>query len=277
MNVLEAMAAATRERVKREKERVPFLELERKVREGEGAEREKPLGFKEALFQKSPLFPIIAEWKRRSPSEGLLAKEGQTLEETVSAYEKGGAAALSILTEPQFFAAREGDFSGAAQRTRLPLLKKDFILDPYQIYQAKAQGARAILLMVSLVQGRELEALYREALGLGLDSLVEVHTLEEGQEALKMGATLIGVNSRNLKNLETRLEVAQGLLPRLKSLAPPGTLLVAESGVHGPEDILRVKEAGAEAALVGTYLMRSPDPERALQDLTRATVEARGA
>ncbi|MBT9259892.1 MAG: indole-3-glycerol-phosphate synthase [Clostridiales bacterium] len=277
MDVLEAMAAATRERIRREKERVPLSQLEKKVAAMEASGREERPRFREALLGKDPFFPVIAEWKRRSPSEGLLLRDGQTLETTLLAYQRGGAAALSILTEPAFFSAEEGDLALAAKKTRLPLLKKDFILDPYQIYQAKAEGAGAILLMVSLVKGEELKVLYREALALGMDRLVEVHTLGEAEEALEMGADLIGVNSRNLKNLETRLEVAEDLLPRLRDLAPPGTLLVAESGIQGPDDILRVREAGAQAALVGTYLMRSPDPAQTLEELTRATVKARGA
>jgi len=222
--------------------------------------------FKAALCR--PGLSVIAEVKFASPSAGRI-RPPEDFEAVVGGYIRAGAAALSILTEPEFFA---GDLAYLERARRLadrpgrpvPLLQKDFIVTEYQVYEARAAGADAILLIVAALSPADLKNLLGLARRLGLEALVEVHTRAELEVALDAGATVIGVNNRNLKTLAVDLDTCL----RLRPLIPAGVVTVAESGLKSPDDVRRVAAAGYDAILVGEALMRAPDPGRALAQLT---------
>lgn len=207
---------------------------------------------------------VIAEIKRRSPSAGPLAPH---LDPATQAklYEEGGAAALSVLTEPHFFAGSMEDLKSARDATGLPVLCKDFIVDDVQIHLARAAGADAVLLIVAALAEAELGALLETAVGLGLDVLVETHNREEVEIANRIGARLVGVNNRDLHTFVTDLATAE----RLASLVS-GAVRVAESGVSSPEGAARMARAGYDAILVGEALVRSDDPARLVAELRAA-------
>lgn len=224
--------------------------------------------FASALGQ--PGLSVIAEVKFASPSAGVI-RSAADFEAVVTGYVRAGAAALSILTEPEFFGGDLSYLDRARQLTErlgraLPLLQKDFIVTDYQVYEARAAGADAILLVVAALDPADLKNLLGLARRLGLEALVEVHTGAELEVALEAGATIIGVNNRNLKTLEVDPDTCL----RLRPLIPPGVLTVAESGLRSPDDLRRVAAAGYDAVLVGEALMRAPDPGRALANLTGA-------
>jgi indole-3-glycerol phosphate synthase len=214
---------------------------------------------------------VIAEFKRRSPSRGVIRDDLQPTA-VAQAYEIGGAAALSVLTEEQYFAGSLEDLQQARAATLLPTLRKDFIVDPYQVREAWVAGADAVLLIVAIVSDHELRRLMATTRELGLDALVEVHTAVELDKALAVEAEIIGVNNRDLGTLDVRLETSLELATRI----PDGVLKVSESGIRTGEDVSRVRAAGYDAVLVGEHLMSSPDPHRALEKLIRdaAGVEA---
>jgi len=213
---------------------------------------------------------VIAEFKRASPSKGEI-RAGALVSETVRAYERGGAAALSILTEADFFRGSLADLSEAKAATRLPLLRKDFIFDEYQVHESAAAGADALLLIVAALDDAALRKLLRlTELELGMDALVEVHDARELERAQSAGARLIGVNNRDLRTFEVSLETSF----ELAALAPAGTLLVSESGLRDAGDIERLRARGFGAFLVGETLMRAENPERALRALTGGVGEA---
>jgi indole-3-glycerol phosphate synthase len=208
---------------------------------------------------------LIAEFKRRSPSRGVIREE--LAPSTVArAYEAGGAAALSVLTEPEFFGGRLEDLSQARGATSLPTLRKDFVVDPYQVWEARSAGADAVLLIAAALSDRELLGLLGTAAQANLDALVEVHDATELDRALKAQARLVGVNNRDLKTLEVSLETALGLAPRI----PDEVVAVAESGIKTGADLKRLRDAGFDAFLVGEHLMRAPDPGSALAALIQA-------
>jgi len=217
--------------------------------------------FLEALRQ--PGLSLIAEHKRRSPSAGAI-REDAALEEVVSAYERAGASALSILTEPHSFGGSLEDLSRARERTSLPILRKDFIVDPYQVTEAFAGGADAILLIVAALAERQLAPLQAQALDLGLPALVEVHDHRELEIALASGAGLIGINNRDLATL--RVDTTR--TARLLAEIPSGTTVVAESGFSRPEQLDELEQAGVDAVLIGEALMRAQDIEAACRALT---------
>jgi indole-3-glycerol phosphate synthase len=207
---------------------------------------------------------IIAELKRASPSCGRLL-ESYDPAEGARAYEAGGAAALSVLTDSENF---EGDLShlGAArEQTALPVLRKDFILDASQIEESRGAGADAILLIVAALPGPLLAGLLEKARHLGMEPLVEVHDAAELRRALEAGARVVGVNNRNLRTFEVDLEVSL----RLAAEFPPGVLKVSESGITSRPDLERLRDAGYDAFLIGEALARSPDPAARLQEWTR--------
>jgi len=201
---------------------------------------------------------IITEFKRRSPSKGII-NASASVQEVTSAYTKFGASGLSILTDQQFFGGSKEDLE-AARTNPLPILQKDFIIDGYQLVEARAIGADAILLIAACLETGEMQALERVAQRLGMAVLVEVHDAAELEAALALGTPLIGINNRNLNTFETQLETTLELLPRI----PGGRLLVTESGILSPADVRRMREAGVRAFLVGEAFMRSPDPGAAL-------------
>lgn len=205
---------------------------------------------------------LIAEAKKASPSRGLF-RDAYDPVALAQAYERGGASALSILTEPEFFLGAPEHLQNVAKRTSLPILRKDFVVDVAQIYEAKLWGASAVLLIVAALEPGELHDFHMAAEAMGLEALVEVHDERELEIALGCGATIVGVNTRNLKTFEVDL----GATERVARLLPRHCILVAESGITGREDVQRVERAGAHAVLVGEFLVRAMDPEGAVRRL----------
>ena len=217
-------------------------------------------GFRRALLGAGPR--VIAELKRRSPSRGEIRADFDPVA-IARAYQAGGAAALSVLTDERFFGGSLAVLEAVRAATELPLLRKDFVIDAYQIDEARVAGADAVLLIVAALAPAALARLFEHARGLGLDVLVEVHDEAELDAAKGMGADLIGINNRDLRSFVTDLSVTERLAKRV----PQGALVVAESGIFGPEDVARLARAGASAFLVGESLMREADPGLALRRL----------
>ncbi|MEA2147119.1 MAG: indole-3-glycerol phosphate synthase [Solirubrobacteraceae bacterium] len=261
MSVLDEIVATTREEVARRREQVPEADLARA-----GAERAMRGDFRPfaaALIR--PGLSVIAEHKRRSPSAGPI-REDVELEDVVGAYERAGAAVLSVLTEGPNFGGQLADLGRARAASTLPILRKDFIVDSYQLAEAQAVGADAVLLIVAALQPDELERLEGEAIARGLATLVEVHNAGELQTATEIGAPIIGINNRDLTTLAVDPATTFELLPRV----PQGTIVVAESGFRDRAELDRLAEAGVDAVLIGEALMRSPDIEAACRALTAA-------
>jgi indole-3-glycerol phosphate synthase len=207
---------------------------------------------------------VIAEHKRRSPSVGVI-REGATVADVVTAYERGGAAALSILTEEQNFGGSLDDLRQARAASGLPILRKDFIVDVYQVFESAATGADAILLIVAALEPKELRELYEEALALDLDVLVEVHDEPELNCALEVvDADVIGINNRDLGDFSVDLQRTFELLADV----PAGKTVVSESGFHAREQLDELERVGIDGVLVGETLMRADDPESALRALS---------
>lgn len=205
---------------------------------------------------------VIAEIKRASPSKGLL-RDPFLPAEIAHSYAAAGAAALSVLTDRDFFQGHEDYLKQARAACALPVLRKDFIIDPYQIYEARLIGADCILLIVAALEDAALRELARLTAALNMDVLVEVHDAGELERALRIDGLLIGVNNRNLRTFETRLETTLNLLPHL----PDGCAVVTESGIHTPEDVMLMRQHGVHAFLVGEAFMRAPDPGAKLAEL----------
>ncbi len=258
MSRLEPILERTREDLMARKAQTDAQELERVVSERTLAGDRR--SFTEAL--RAPGLSVIAEHKRRSPSAGVI-REDLELEDVVGAYEQAGAAALSILTEPHSFGGSLEDLRRARAATRLPILRKDFILDRFQVAEAFAAGADAILLIVAALPERDLAELQAQALDLGIPALVEVHDHRELEVATAAGAALIGINNRDLTTLQVDPRTTFALLERM----PPGTTVIAESGFNRPEQLDELAGAGVDAVLVGEALMRSADIEAAARNL----------
>jgi indole-3-glycerol phosphate synthase len=257
VNVLERIVAGTREDVRRRREVVPLSQLESALA-GRGDDRP----FSEALTL--PGVSVIAEHKRRSPSAGTI-REGATVADLVLAYERGGAAAVSILTEGRNFGGSLDDLREARATSGLPILRKDFIVDPYQLYESAAAGADAILLIVAALENRVLAELHREARTLDLDVLVEVHDEGELDCALEvLDADVIGINNRDLTDFSVDIERTFELLADV----PAGKTVVSESGFHSRAQLDALERVGVDAVLIGETLMRADDPESALRELT---------
>jgi indole-3-glycerol phosphate synthase len=254
---LEDLVDATWTRLEERKRRRSLSELEVMA---EDAPRCLP--FAEAASR--PGTSVIAEYKRRSPSAGVI-REGASVTDVVRAYERGGAAALSILTEHDHFGGSLDDLVEARRATDIPILRKDFTLDPYMVYEARAYGADAVLLVVGAMELRDLGTLHGIARELGMDAIVEVHDEEELNAALDIDADVIGINNRNLEDFSVDLAVTFDLLPDV----PAGKTVVSESGIHTRVDIEELEQVGVDAVLVGEALMRAPDPEAACRDLAR--------
>ena len=257
MNVLERIVESTRSDVERRRREVPFSQLEQAL------ERRDDRPFSEALFQ--PRISLIAEHKRRSPSGGLIRGD-QEVDDVVRAYERGGAAAISVLTEGPNFGGSLEDLRIARAASRLPILRKDFVVDPYQVYESAAAGADAILLIVAALSQRDLERLHADARDIDLDVLVEVHDENELNRALEADADIIGINNRDLTDLSVDIERTYELL----SDVPTGKTVVSESGFQTREQVEDLERVGVDAVLVGETLMRSPDLEAACRELTGA-------
>jgi indole-3-glycerol phosphate synthase len=205
---------------------------------------------------------VIAELKKASPSRGVLRKEFDP-PALASELERAGAAAISVLTEEEYFQGTLQDLRAARAATSLPVLRKDFIVDPWQVWEARASEADAFLLIVAILRPGALADLLRLGRGLGMETLVEVHTREELAQALDAGARIIGVNNRDLRTMEVRLETSLELAEAI----PEDCLAVSESGVRTHEDLVRLRAAGYDAFLVGEHLMRARDPGVALRQL----------
>jgi indole-3-glycerol phosphate synthase len=256
VSVLDRIVEDTRDEVGRRRRTVPLSKLEAVI-----AERPEGRPFEEALLR--PGISVIAEHKRRSPSAGAI-REGASLAEIVSAYERGGAAALSILTEPFHFGGSLDDLRAARAIATLPVLRKDFIVDPYQIYEAAAAGADAILLIVAALDPDPLYELLQEARALDLDALVEVHDERELEVALDVEADVLGINNRDLVDFSVDIERTYELLSDI----PAGKTVVSESGFSTRDELDDLERVGVDAVLIGETLMRAPDVEEACRKLT---------
>ncbi len=257
MSWLEELVAGAREDSRRRQQEVPLEALRARLVTRDGS---RP--FNEALVR--PGLSLIAEFKRRSPSAGEL-KAGARVADTVRAYERGGAAAVSILTEERHFGGSVDDLRAAREASDLPILRKDFIVDGYQLYEAAASGADAVLLIVAGLDDQRLEALYVEARELDLDCLLEVHDEADLERALVIGADVIGINNRSLDDFSVDVETTVELLTDV----PAGKTVVSESGYARRDQLDELERIGVDAVLVGETLMRAADPEVLVRELTR--------
>jgi len=258
VSVLGRIVEDTRDEVVRRRETVPLARLEAAI-----AQRPEGRPFSEALLR--PGISLIAEHKRRSPSAGPI-REDSTVEAIVSAYERGGAAALSILTEPFHFAGSLDDLRAARAVSELPVLRKDFIVDPYQLYESAAAGADAILLIVAALEPDVLYELLHEARALDLDALVEIHDERELEVALDVEADVLGINNRDLGDFSVDIERTFDLLADI----PAGKTVVSESGFTTRDQLDELDRVGVDAVLIGETLMRAPDVEDATRRLSGA-------
>lgn len=245
MNILDQIVAAKRDELASAKERLPLSELERALPSDRSRDFEAALRGKRCA--------LIAEVKRRSPSKGSL-REDLDPAATAAVYERGGAAAVSVLTERSFFGGAKEDLIRVRENTRLPVLRKDFIVDPYQLYESKIMGADAVLLITGML-GPALRDLFLLAESLGLHALVEVHSREDLVLALETGARVVGINNRDLRTFQTDIRRSIELAP----LVPDGVTVVSESGIRSREDVRALMEAGIHAFLVGEVLVKTDD------------------
>ncbi len=256
MTVLDRIVQSTRDDVAACRRKVPLADLEAAAG---GRSEDRP--FTEALSRRG--LALIAEHKRRSPSAGPI-REDLAVEDVVTAYERGGAAALSVLTERHHFGGSLDDLRAARRATRLPILRKDFIVDRYQLYESAAAGADAILLIVAALEPAALADLHAEARALDLDVLVEVHDEDELDTALAVDADVLGINNRNLADFSVDLGRTLELLPDV----PAGKTVVSESGFSRRDELDELERVGIDAVLMGETLMRAGDLEAACRHLT---------
>jgi indole-3-glycerol phosphate synthase len=252
---LEGAVARAEDEVARRRRETPDAELRARL----GPDRrERP--FSEALIDEG--IGLIAEMKRASPSQGTI-RAGAGVSEVVRAYERGGAVACSVLTEGEYFGGSLEDLVEARAATQLPLLRKDFLVDEYQLLEARVAGADAVLLIVAALEPERLATLLGQVGELGMDALVEVHDEREVEVAVEAGAEVLGINNRDLHTLEVDLDTTF----RLLSDVPAGTVVVAESGIASHADVRALEDAGVDAILVGETLMRAEDPGEAIRTL----------
>jgi indole-3-glycerol phosphate synthase len=257
--ILERIIAATRARVAKSRRGADLRELERR------AERHAPRGFRRALELKSREgVAVIAELKKASPSKGLIREDFRPTD-LARELEAAGATALSVLTDEEFFRGSLGNLREASAAVKVPCLRKDFMVDEFQLLEARANAADAVLLIVAALSSKDLNALSAGARRHGLDVLCEVHSEDELKHALDAGCDLIGVNTRDLRTFKVDLETAFQLAEKF----PPDVVRVAESGIHSVEDLARLRAAGYHAFLVGESLMRADSPGEALRELMR--------
>jgi indole-3-glycerol phosphate synthase len=256
MSRLEELVEAARGSVERRRSQVPMAELEAQLRT-----RDDDRPFSEALSR--PGVSLVAEFKRRSPGAGDILPEAEVAE-VVSAYERGGAAALSILTDEASFGGTLDDLRAAREASELPILRKDFIVDPYQLVEAAVYGADAVLLIVAALHDDDLAELHARSRALDLDCLVEVHDEPDLERALDLGADVIGLNNRNLADLRIDTETTPQLMPDV----PAGKTVVAESGYETPKQVRDLDRIGVDAVLIGETLMRAADPEAKARELS---------
>jgi indole-3-glycerol phosphate synthase len=256
--MIEQLIAAARAGVEERSSGMPQAELESRL-PGRGDDRP----FSEALVR--PGLSVIAEFKRRSPTAGEISA-GATVAEQVGAYERGGAAALSVLTDELHFGGSLEDLRAARGACGLPILRKDFIVDPYQLFEAAVNGADAVLLIARALDDAELGELYAAARGLDLDCLVEVHDGEELERVLQLDADVIGINNRSLDEGTVDVATTYELMPDV----PAGKTVVAESGISTRSELEELERVGVDAVLIGSALMSAADPEALTRELTGA-------
>lgn len=255
--ILEEIAARTVQRVAEEKAAVPLSEMKKRA---EALDANTGFPFREALSGDEISF--ICEVKRASPSKGLIAPDFPYLD-IARDYERAGASAISCLTEPFWFKGRDEYLAEISNAVTIPVLRKDFTVDEYMIYQAKTLGASAVLLICSILSKEQLSEYLGIAHSLGLSALVEAHDEDEVRTALSVGAGIIGVNNRDLRTFTVDINNSA----RLRKLVPPEILFVSESGIKTAADIEALRSNGTNAVLIGETLMRSPDKEAALDEL----------
>jgi len=258
-DILRRILATKRTEVEAARAAVPLAEIERRARAA-AAPRDFAGALRAKIAAGKPA--VIAEIKRASPSKGLLRDPFEPAA-IARSYAAAGAACLSVLTDRGYFQGAPEHLVEARAACALPVLRKDFVVEPYQVYEARALGADCILLIAAAVAAGDMRGLERIAHELGMAVLVEVHDAPELESALTLRTPLLGINNRDLRTFETRLEATLGLLPRV----PSDKLVVTESGILAPEDVKRMRAAGVSAFLVGEALMRSPEPGKALISL----------
>ena len=255
MTYLNEIMKFKRAELKKRKSRIPLSALKSQLHS-----INETKGFKNSLSGEG--IRIIAEIKKASPSKGVIREDFDHLD-IAGSYERAGAAAISVLTDSNFF---KGDIEYLGQISRhvdLPLLRKDFIFDEYQVFEARIYGADAILLIAAILDKNDLERLFEMSRALGMDTLVEVHDKKDLKKALSMGAEIIGVNNRDLKTFRTDISTTIELINGM----PPGKVVVSESGINSKADIEYLKKGGADAFLIGEALMREADPGQKLKEL----------
>src|SRR3954471_17540850 len=254
--MIEQLIEGARRGVEARRAEVPQADLEQRL-----SARGEDRPFREALVR--PGLSVIAEFKRRSPSAGAISADADVASQ-VAPYERGGAAALSVLTDEPHFGGSLDDLRAARSACGMPIIRKDFIVDRYQLYEAAVNGADAVLLIVAALSDGDLRALYEEARAIDLDCLVEVHDAEELERALEAGAEVIGVNNRNLDDMSVDIGTTYELMPDV----PAGKTVVAESGISGRGELEELDRVGVDAVLIGGALMTSSDPEAKVRELT---------
>ena len=253
--ILEQIVNSTKSSLERHKAEMPLARIEEAI-----ARQEAPRDFAGAL--QGPSVSLIAEIKRASPSKGLLRPDLDA-SSLAHIYSQCGASAISVLTEPDYFLGSFADLEAVRKEIDLPLLRKDFIFDSYQLYEARAHGADAVLLIVAILTQDELRTLLETTHSLDMSALVEVHNRDELMRALELAPGIIGINNRNLVDFSVDLETTLNLRP----LIPSNILVVSESGIHDRKDIIRLQKEGIAAVLVGEVLVTSPDPASKIDEL----------
>lgn len=267
--ILDTLAAASRKRAEAAKETVSLREMEKLAFQAREKAKERGLPFEAALSK--PGMSFICEVKRASPSKGMIAPDFPYTD-IAKDYEKAGADAVSVLTEPEYFLGSSDYLTEISKAISLPLLRKDFTVDPYQIYEAKAIGASAVLLICALLDTEALRSGLRLCESLGLSALVEAHDEREIDSALSSGAKIIGVNNRNLKTFEVDFQNSF----RLREMVPEEVLFVAESGIQTGKQMELLAEAGVNGVLIGESLMRAADKKAVIDEFKRAAVKYEG-
>jgi indole-3-glycerol phosphate synthase len=258
-DILRRILATKRAEIEAARASVPLAEMERRARAA-AAPRDFAGALRARIAARKPA--VIAEIKRASPSKGLL-RDPFDPAAIARSYAAAGAACLSVLTDREYFQGDAEHLIAARAACELPVLRKDFLVEPYQAYEARAMGADCVLLIAAALSAGDMRGLERIAHDLGMAVLVEVHDAAELESALTLSTPLLGINNRDLRSFETRLETTLDLLPRV----PAGRLVITESGIRSPGDVERMQAAGVGAFLVGEAFMRSPDPGKSLSSL----------
>lgn len=254
--ILDELASASKKRALKDQEIISLPEMKQMALNN----KLEGFPFEKALSKKGLSF--ICELKKASPSKGLIASEFNPIQ-LVKEYEQAGADCLSVLTEPQWFLGSDEILKEVARTTSLPILRKDFTVDPYMIYQARVLGASAVLLIVSLLDDETLKEYLDIAHELGMSALVETHNEEEIERALKSGARILGINNRDLRNFNVDINHASFLADKI----PDDILFVSESGIQTPEDVEQCRKIGADAVLIGETMMRAKNKKKKLEEL----------